>query len=118
MSALATWLGHPKAVSQRLYIVDGKGGMYQCKTRRGKLVVLHHYHDRNLPEAVVTTIKAFDSENPAEANLFELARQDPRHAIAAALAVELDAICPENAKFQPKGMSLVPRGFGINGIGE
>jgi hypothetical protein len=115
MSALAPWLGHPKAVSQRLYVVDGNGGVYQCKTRRGKLVVLHHSYDHNLPEAITTTIKVFDSKNQYELPVIELARQDPRHAIAAALGVELKDTRPEDTLPQPRTIPIVPRGKGIRG---
>lgn len=117
MSALAPWLHHPKAVSQRLYVVDDSGGMYQCKTRRGKLVVLHHSHDRNLSEAIVTTVKVFDSEDQDDLLVIELARQDPRYAIATALGVEMEGIRPEDAVLCPRAIPFVPRGVGIRSNG-
>lgn len=113
MSALAPWLGHPKAVSQRLYVADGSDGMYQCKTRRGKLVVLHHSHDSHPVEAVVATIKVFDPEDQDDLPVIELARQDPRYAIATALGIELEDIQPEDAVLYPRAITFVPRGVGI-----
>lgn len=113
MSALAPWLGHPKAVSQRLYVADDSDGMYQCKTRSGNLIVRHHNPNNRLLPGTITTYRVYHQSDPEEAAIIELARQDPRHAIASALDISTDRVKPETIAFQPRSISTGPKGTGI-----
>ena len=100
MTSQAPWLQHPKAVARTFFVAEGIDGAFQCKTNRGNLDIWHRSPKNILAPNNTQVVRTLKAEVEEEQRLIELARQDPRHAIAAHLGVSFVDLqaeeCPDS----------------------
>lgn len=100
MSSQAPWLRLPKAVARTFFVAEGIDGAFQCKTNRGQLDIWHRSPKNVLAPNNTQVVRTLSPDVEEEQHLIELARQDPRHAIAAHLGIGVDDLqaeeCPDS----------------------
>jgi hypothetical protein len=112
MSTQASWLQLPKAVARTFFVAEGIDGAFQCKTNRGQLDIWHRSPKNILAPNNTQIVRTLSPDVEEEQQLIELARQDPRHAIAAYLDIEVDDLQPEECPDSTKpGYQSVSKRF-------
>lgn len=110
MPTQAPWLQHPRAVAQNFFVTRKYPGAFQCKTNRGKLEIWHRSPEYMSETDCKKLVCTFSPADMGGTKLIELARQDPRHAIANHLGITLDELIAEGRSATPRNVSPVPRG--------
>lgn len=91
------WLKHPKAVVQTFYNIKGRTGAFQCRTHKGNLQIWFRSERRTASPNGLKLIRTLMHDNPEEIRIIELARKDPRYAIASHLRVNINRVTPERS---------------------
>lgn len=110
MSTQAPWLQHPNAVARTYFVTDSQAGAFHCKTNRGQIEVWHRSEEYAFLPAGKRCVKSFDAQDPANVELVENTRRDPRHAIAAHLGCGVDDVYAEDSPDIPRNISVFPKG--------
>lgn len=117
MSTHTPWLQHPNAVDRRYFVASSHDGAYHCKTNRGQIEIWHRSASYAVLPGGKRRVNSYDTQDPANTELVENTRKDPRHAIAAHLGCKIDDVYAEDEPDILRNISPFPKA-GIGSVGQ